>query len=116
MVSLRWAHGETVVVDPWEPQQSVDEYGNSVSGFGASFTIASCAFAPGGSVLDISGHTERRVETTPTLYSPPGTRITAKSKVSVVGTVFEAVSDTKVWVSPYTGSEVGGVTELRVIT
>lgn len=114
--SFRWKHGEPAVVESWEPDQGMDQYGDPVAGFAAPYTIDKCVLAPGQSVLDTGGHTVRKVETTPTLYTPPGVRIAARSRITVRNMVFEAVSDSKVWASPYSGIEAGSVTELKAVS
>jgi hypothetical protein len=85
---------------------------NTDGSFGSAEVIAGCAVAP-------RTQTEPPVPSFPpltsgrTVYAPPGTVVSPRDRVVVEGTTFEVDGDPEVWDSPYTGSRMGVVINLR---
>lgn len=107
--------GQEIQVRDYLPGQT-DRRGNHVETWSELRTIEGSFIDPGGSDLDTTGVAENRVTTEPTLYTPPGERIRAKSKITTPIGEFTADGDTRVWVSPWDGTETGGTTPLRKVT
>lgn len=88
-----------------------DAHGNPIESFADPVTIEGCAFDPGGSVETVSPGREV-VVTSPRVFLPAGTFITARSRVTVRGMLYQVEGDPAAWRSPFTGWEPGTVAVL----
>lgn len=89
-----------------------DRYGNDVYGDTAAQVVG--AFDPGGSLELVQG--QEQVQTSPALYLPPGTNVTAVDKVTARGVTYDVDGTPADWRSPFTGEHFGIVVRLRGVT
>jgi len=106
---VSFPYGETVTV--W--REITDKFGDVT--VVEERTVAGCGVAPRTSTEDNAGRV--RVTTGITLYCPPGSGITATSRVRLPdGTVWRAVGTAGKWMSPLTGWYPGDQVELERVT
>jgi len=91
-----------------------DAFGNPTMTFADEVTVEGCAFAPAGS-QELYGVGRNQVVTNPQLFVPPGTVVTARSKVKIRGEDYKVNGRPAVWRSPFTGWEPGTVVDLEVV-
>jgi len=106
---VSFPHGETVTV--W--REITDKFGDTT--VVEQRTVAGCGVAPRTSTEDNAGRV--RVTTGITLYAPPGSGITATSRVRLAdGTTWRVAGDPGRWRSPLTGWSPGDQIELERVT
>jgi hypothetical protein len=103
--------GETVVFEA-PTSGSDDAHGNPTVSWGAPVSVEGCAFDPGAS-QEIFEPGRNPVTSSPRVFAPAGTVVSARSRVTVRGLVFVVDGDPAVWVNPYTGSTPGVVVNLE---
>lgn len=81
-------------------------HGDLLEGFAQPVTVDGCAFDPGGSAESF-GPGRDVVISQPRLFAPPGTVVTARSRVTVRGLLYVVQGEPAVWRSPFTGWEPG---------
>lgn len=92
---------ETVtVVEP----PGKDRYGDPFPGSGTSTDVPGCLFAPGPSKEDLVR--ANQTDTDGTVYAPPGTVITAQSRLIIRGLTYESAGDPRYWGAIPRGVEI----------
>lgn len=83
-----------------------DSHGNPIDSWAAPVTVQGCAFDPGAS-QEVFEPGRNPVTSSPRVFAPAGTVVTARSRVTVRGQLYLVDGDPAVWVNPYTGSAPG---------
>lgn len=89
-----------------------DAHGNPVESWSPPVVVEGCAFAPQGTVETFTPG-RNMVSSSPMLYVPTGTVVSARDRVTVRGSRFLVDGDPAVWVNPYTGSRPGVAVKLE---
>lgn len=100
-----FSFGESVIFEA-VVTGSEDAHGNPVETWGAPVTVEGCAFAPAGSIESVEPG-RNPVVTSPTVFAPAGTAVSARDRVTVRGLLYQVDGDPAVWHNPYTGSDPG---------
>lgn len=91
---------------------SEDSHGNPIETFAPEVIVDGCAFDPGGSV-EASEPGREAVVSSPRVFVPAGTLVTARSLLTVRGLLYRVDGDPAEWKNPFTGWEPGIVATLE---
>lgn len=91
-----------------------DDHGNPIETYAAPVTVQGCAFDPGAS-QEVYEPGRNPVTSSPRVFAPAGTVVTARSRVTVRGQVYLVDGDPADWRNPYTGSTPGVVVTLEKV-
>jgi hypothetical protein len=107
--------GETVLIASFDAAGSADAHGNTSGSWDEAVAVPGCLFAPGSSEEPFEAG-RNAVVSTPTVYAPPGTTVSARDRVTVRGNDYEVIGDPGDWRWPTDNRGAGVVIPLRRVS
>lgn len=100
---MDFPHGVTVWRLPFVAG-ATDAYGNPTDAWGTEQPIPGCAFDPGGSQEPFQAGRDA-VVSSPRVFLPSGTVVTAQDRFTINGLTFTVQGDPAAWRNPFTGTD-----------